>query len=362
MIKATNPSSGFKIIYLIPFVLLALLLGMNGGLLRLGWEFPLSATAASHGLLMTGSFMGTLITLERISTMPNTGWRIFPLSGAISALFFALGWFHAGLAALLFANAGLLLFYFKQMGQHKELYWYLLLAGSLCWLIGTLLVWKTLFIPRAVGWWMAFLLFTIVGERLELTRFLPVPQKAFYALALFFGLVLLSLFLPFHEGGRWLLGLAVIGIGLWLSRYDMARITVKKTGYYRYIGTALYAGYGWLIALGLVLFSMEDSAFFYDVFVHAFFLGFAFSMIWAHAPLIFPSLIKKQGPAYHPIIWFGWSLFQITLLARLLSALLGASTLRQWFGMTNGLSIFLLFASIAWYYSVSPKPSSAKSN
>ena len=356
-----NASPSFSLVWLFPLVIISLLLGMNGGFLRLGWEMPLTATAANHGLLMTGSFMGTLITLERISTLPNTWWRVFPMAGAFSAILFAFGSLYSGLAALLFANAGLLLFYFRQMGQHKDLYWYLLLAGSVCWLIGSLLVLKTLFVPRAVGWWMAFLLCTIVGERLELTRFLPVPKKAFYVLAAFFGLVLLSLFLPFHEGGRWLLGVAVIGIGLWLSRYDMARITVRKTGYYKYIGTALYSGYFWLMALGLVLLTLEHSPAFYDVFVHTFFLGFAFSMIWAHAPLIFPSLIKKQGPAYHPLIWLGWGLFQFTLIARLLSTLVGVASLRQGFGLANGLSIFLLFASIAWYYQFVSKPSSSKS-
>lgn len=345
-----NPSFGIKMIYIIPFIVISLLLGLNGGLLRLGWNLPLSNTAIHHGLLMTGSFMGSLIVLERISTMSNLWWRLFPLAGVVSAVLFATGNLYGGIIALLMANAGLLLFYYRQLGQHQQLYWYLLLAGSVCWLIGNLLVLKTLFVPRAVGWWMAFILCTIVGERLELTRFLPVPKWAFYMLAVLFVPILISLFVPFHEAGRWLLGLSVLGIGLWLSRFDMARITVKKTGYYQYIGTALYAGYFWLMVLGLILFTLDDSPVFYDLFVHAFFLGFAFSMIWAHAPLIFPSLIKKQGPAYHPVIWIGWSIFQVTLIGRLLSALMGFVELRQWLGMFNGLSIFLLFFSILIYF------------
>ena len=48
--------------YILPLVLLALLMGISGGWVRLGdlsWVVP--GAAAQHGLLMVGGFLGTLI-------------------------------------------------------------------------------------------------------------------------------------------------------------------------------------------------------------------------------------------------------------------------------------------------------------
>ena len=44
------------------------------------------------------------------------------------------------------------------------------LTGALIGLGGILLWWRGLETPRAVPWWLAFLIVTIVGERVELAR------------------------------------------------------------------------------------------------------------------------------------------------------------------------------------------------
>jgi hypothetical protein len=46
---------------------ISLACGVAGGLMRLGWSFPLTAAeiAALHGPLMISGFLGTVISLER---------------------------------------------------------------------------------------------------------------------------------------------------------------------------------------------------------------------------------------------------------------------------------------------------------
>ena len=47
-----------------------------------------------------------------------------------------------------------------------------------CWLVGGLVWLAAGTLTPAVPWWLAFLVLTIAGERLELTRFLPTPPLA----------------------------------------------------------------------------------------------------------------------------------------------------------------------------------------
>lgn len=98
-------------------------------------------------------------------------------------------------------------------------------------------------------------------------------------------------------------GLELAGVGMsvmaaWLSRYDLARRTVKQRGLTRFIAANLLAGYFWLGAGGLawLWFSDDLTTFNDDVMLHSVFLGFVFSMIFAHAPLIFPAVLQSPLP------------------------------------------------------------------
>lgn len=332
----------------LPFVLLGLIIGIMGGWIRLGWHIDLPSSGYLHGLLMTGSFLGTLITLERTVSMPSKWWRAFPIVSAFSVFFFLSGQKEIGLAALMAGNIGLLTLYIIQMAKHKDAYWYLLLAGATCWLIGNLLVLKTGLIAAASTWWVAFIFLTIVGERLELTRYLNIPKWAKGLLWLLVSLLIIGVALPFHGMyGKVMIGVATIGTSVWLMRFDMARIGVRKEGFHRYVATGLLVGYGWLLLNGLVLLFIPSHIYFYDLYLHTFFLGFAFSMIWAHAPIIFPAILKTTERPYHRILWFFWPVFQLTLIGRTLLTLLENSELRQWLGGINGVTILVMFATMA---------------
>ncbi|WP_240625657.1 hypothetical protein [Spirosoma pollinicola] len=56
---------------LLPFTRLSLVLAILTGLVRLGWGTSIFETAGQHGALMLGSFLGTVILLERAVVFRN---------------------------------------------------------------------------------------------------------------------------------------------------------------------------------------------------------------------------------------------------------------------------------------------------
>lgn len=181
----------------------------------------------------------------------------------------------------------------------------------------------------------------------------------------FLGLFFIGLIVPFHGLGNEVLGLAVLLISVWLLVFDMAKVAAKKEAQFRYIGVGLRVGYLWLGAQGLILLLMESHPLFYDLVLQTFFLGFAFSMIWAHAPIIFPTIFGIRETPYHPILWITWAGFQLSLLGRILASVLGEFELRKIFGVANGYLIliqFILMAGVVRWKIQHSKKFSLKSN
>jgi hypothetical protein len=143
---------------------------------------------------------------------------------------------------------------------------------------------------------MTFLVLTIGGERLELSRVLrPASGQlrifGVIAAALLLGAIL-SLF-SLSWGTR-LSGLSMLALSLWFLRNDLATRTIRHANpLTRYIASCLFAGFLWLGLGGLLLlyFGALYAGPYYDAALHAVFVGFVISMIFGHAPIIFlPSL------------------------------------------------------------------------
>jgi len=337
-----------KALYLLPLVLLSLVLGISGGWIRLGsLVVPISEAGVYHGLIMTGGFLGTLISIERAMIMEKKTWLIIPLLTGASLIPFFLGIDEIGLFLLMAGSLGLSLIMHLQSLKHPKFHTALLYAGAVSWFIGNYMSWHTGLIAAGSTWWIGFLLFTIVGERLELSQFLPVPSWSKQALKLLLALFAIGLAIPFHSWGNEIMGLSTLLISAWLLVFDMAKVISKKSGQFRYIGIGLRVGYVWLGIHGLILVGMESHALYYDLMVHTFFLGFTFSMIWAHSPIIFPTIFGIRETPFHPILWVTWVGFQVTLAARIGMSLLGQFELRKIFGVTNGYLILLQFVLMA---------------
>jgi hypothetical protein len=192
--------------------------------------------------------------------------------------------------------------------------------------------------------WTAFLILTIVGERLELSRvrqLTPAIENALSAAVLVYLVGTLITVFNLDIGIR-LLGFGALLLAAWLLRYDIARRTVYREGLTRYIAVCLLLGYLWLGVGGVI--GMWQGALYagpvYAALLHAFLLGFVFSMIFGHAPIILPAVTGLRLE-YHPIFYGHLALLHVTLLYRMVANLVLGFGAQQWGGLLNVIAVLL---------------------
>ena len=331
----------------LPLVLLSLLAGLLSGLVRIGWyELSLPEINGEHGAIMVGSFLGTLICLERTVVLKNKWLYLIPILCGLSLVFFFSG--NSKVAYLLqsFAAVGLVGIFYHFYHQYKEIYLLVMLVGAVAWLTGNLIMFFHDLYPLAVNWWIGFLLLTITGERIELTKFLPRKELKSKILITGNAIFLLGILMPFHTFGRYIsvLGLAITAIGLF--QFDIARKSVKKEGLTRFSALGLLSGYVWLLITGFLLLLLTEHPFGYDAALHAFFLGFVFSMIFAHGPIILPGVVGINFKPYHPVLYLWLAILQLTLAVRIIADFSMLPELRRITGMVNGIGILAYFVTL----------------
>jgi hypothetical protein len=339
----------------IPLIVLAatgLVTGLWGGLLLLGVEFPAAQTdvAAMHGPLMVFGFLGTLVALERAVAI-GRGWAYAaPLAsglGALSTLVFPGE--QLGPALITVAGVIVLAAYAQVDRIQRSSHNAVMALGAVAW-IAAAAAWLADESVSTIVYLMAgFLVLTIVGERLELSRAVMPPKWAHTALLVAIGVFALALTLtiPAPEIGVPLSGLAQLAQASWLARFDVARRTVRMQGLTRYMAVALLAGYVWLAVTGAIwlLAGDDPSNAAYDASLHALFLGFAISMVFAHAPVIFPSVLRVPVP-YRPRYYAHLILLHVSLVIRIAGGdLAGNNDLWKLGGILNELAIVLFLLS-----------------
>jgi hypothetical protein len=326
----------------------ALIVGVLAGLWRLDWPVPAVAAGAPHGVLMLCGFFGTLIGLERAVAVGARWAYGGPLCSALAAVLTI-----AGAPALpvqfLFLGGGMGLVAASLAGQRLQpaLHTRVLSLGAACWPVGTLAWLAGLPLAQVAAVWIAFLVVTVAGERLELSRVLP-PSPGMTRL--FRGLLGLLLAGVLSTLAGWAAGAALMGaslflLALWLARQDVARRTVKSHGLTRYIALCLLSGYVWLGLGGLAYAAagLAPGSAGYDAALHALLVGFVFSMVFGHAPIILPAVIRLKLP-FHRGFYLPLALLHASLALRLAGDALGDFPLRALGGLGNGLAIgvFLL--------------------
>ena len=331
--------------------MVALLTGLWAGLARLGWDVsvPRPGFSSLHGPLMVSGFLGTLISLERAVALGQPWAYAAPLLTGLGALvLIAGGPLIAAQLLILGGSAGLVAIFVAIIRRHPALYTLTMGGGAAIWLIGNVLwcVGRPLF--HIVFWWAAFLLVTIAGERLELARLQQVTSRAQALFLFLLGILLTGLVLSewsFDPGVR-VTGAGFTGLAVWLSRHDIARRTVTQTGLTRFMAICLLSGYGWLGLSGLAAlgYGGVPVGAQYDLILHAFFLGFVFAMIFAHAPVIFPAVLGARM-TYRPLFYAHVVLLQITLLIRLGGDVTGWGPGRQVGGLLNAVTLVLFLAN-----------------
>lgn len=327
-------------------VLACLISGILTGWFRLGFDLPVSKIFLDHGAMMTGSFLGTVILIERIVTFKKKWLFAFPIINASSILFFYFNWSQSAFSCLIIGSVGLVLVFYLINLKQSDLAHQVMWVGAAMWLIGNVHLLIYQLYANSILWWMGFLLLTIVGERLELTRFLPLSWLKKNILLLFLLLFVISCWLPFHFGGQWLTGISLLLIAIWLLLYDMVRKSVKKPGIHRFSALTLICGYCWLAVTGLFYWMDGTGGIPYDALIHAFFLGFVFSMIFAHAPIILPGVLELGFKPYHPILYLWVGIFQLSLGIRIVGDLMEFPLWKQYGGLINGLVILFFLVNV----------------
>jgi hypothetical protein len=344
-----------------------LVCGVWGGLTRLPLNLPLPGGNANwltfHGPLMVCGFLGTVIGLERAVGLKGWWPYLAPLLTGTGAAMVVAG--KLGHTQITLITLGSLAFWGVTLWVvrlQRATFTVAMSAGSLAWSVGNVL-WRLNWpFNRVVPWWIAFLALTIVGERLDLSRFQKSsrwsPPLLFIALGLFGGGVILTSALQI--AGERVTGLGLLALAAWLWRFDLARRTIKQPGLPRFMAACLLAGYVWLAIGGLlmVVFSPLESGLRYDAVLHSFFLGFVFSMIFGHAPVIFPAVLVVQ-PRFRPAFYSHVVFLHLALLLRVGADLAKWTTGRQWGGILGALAIVLFLINTVLSLAVPAEPTSS---
>lgn len=331
----------------------ALLFGMWAGLIRLGWVLPVLQPPLPmlHGPLMVCGFLGTLVGLERAV---GTGMKWAYAGPALTALGAALALVGvpAPIGPLLITLGSLVTFavLLTLVRLMPALFTVVIALGGLAWAVGNALWLAGKPIPLAVLWWINFLVLTIAGERLELSRMLklsPTVQRLFGAIVF----VLLggaALGTVDYTLGMRLMGAGLIAAAAWLLRYDIARRRIKAGGVARFIGISLLSGYIWLAVGGTlaIIYGGVMAGPTYDAILHSIFLGFVFAMIFAHAPIIFPAVLHVPM-AFTPRFYSHLVLLHVSLILRVAGDLIPYWPARLWGGMLNVLVLLFFIANTA---------------
>lgn len=329
----------------------ALLAGMWAGLIRLGWAWPPLAPQLPgiHGPLMVCGFLGTLIGLERAVGLGRRWMLAAPLLSGVGAILaltpLPILWsalcMAAGSVVLVAALAQLLRI-------QAALFIVTIVLGGVLWLVGNLLWLAGQPIPVAALWWAGFLVVTIAGERLELSRMLRLSSGAQGAFAAALGtmVVAMSVAVFSWEIGVRLLGAGLLLLALWLLRYDIAWRRLRVGGQAQFTALSLIAGYFWLALGGLLalVLGAPMAGPLYDAILHALFVGFVFSMVFGHAPIIFPAVLQLPV-RYSPLFYSHLILLHAGLVLRVAGDLIPYWPARLTGGLINALVILLFLGN-----------------
>lgn len=306
---------------------LCLMAGLDAALARIGITAHVTSArvADAHGALMVFGFLGGLIALER-AVATRRGWALAApafLAGGGVALLLPIRML-AGQLLVIDGCLALVAVYIVLWRRQRDTATAVQTLGAVMLLCAAVL-WLRFDLSALTPWLVGFVVTTIAAERYELAR-LTLPQHA--------GATLLGLSVVLLAGaaasavwpdlGARVLGAALLALAGWLARHDVARRLVHSTGLPRFSAAALLAGYAWLAVTGvtgLVVGSpgavggtTPQNA--QDLVVHGVFLGFAMSMVLAHAPVILPAVVRRPLP-YRPVMWVPLAVLHLGLVARL---------------------------------------------
>lgn len=329
----------------------ALVVASWAGLVRIGPRLG-SPPIAIHGPLMILGFLGTVISLERAVGLGKSWAWSAPIASAVAVSMLLLGADRVGLFLLLLAGILLCAIYGAALAIGRwPAYLVVEALGSVAWLVavGALLVERV--VVRALPAMAAFLVLTIVGERLELSRMGPgnTPARRWAVVVAAMAVLAASVVAVWHPvAGARVSGACLVVLAATSMAGDIALRTIRRGGLTSYMAAAILAGYAWLALAGALwagngLLAGTAS---YDPSIHTLFVGFVLSMILAHAPVIVPAVAGIQLP-FRRSWWAPLVLLHVTLAVRVVGAVVGAAPVKMWGGVGNVAALALFIALAA---------------
>ena len=342
-----------RLLFLIPGGV-ALIGGLDAALLLLGLPAPFTTERLPliHAPLMVFAFIGTLVVLERaVAARRWWGFAAPALLGLGGLALLSPLPLQVGQGGFVLGFVALLAVYRVVWARQASMAIAIQSLGAVAGLTSALLWLSGVVIPLLTPSMTAFLVLTIVGERLELARVSPTvnEQVERSAFACGIALAVTALAAPLWPMvGFPLFGLALLALVVWLFRHDVATRLVRSTGLARYMAVCLLLGYGWLLVAGGIWLvgGPVTSGAAYDAVLHSVFLGFVMSMIMAHAPVILPAVIRRPLP-YRWFLYLPVALLHVSLAVRvLIGDGRGIAAVVQWGGALNVAAV-LLFVVLA---------------
>jgi len=320
----TSPNGDLRPPQRLPLLALGfvgLAVGVGAGLARLDWNVPaLAASAAAlHGPLMIGAFLGVVISLERAVAIGRRWAYLGPLAAGLGGIAAVAGMATIAPWLLLAGSVVLLAATIDIFRRQPALFTFTLVVGAVCWVVGNGSWTAGSPVRDVVTWWLAFLVLTIAAERLELSRFLPTSRAATAMFALILLTLVIGLIGSPRNWGSQVFAAGLLALAAWLLKQDIARRTVRGQGLTRFIAVCLLSGYAWLAVGGAVILAsggLLPGSPSYDAAIHALAIGFVFSMVFGHAPIIFPAVMRVRMP-YHWTFYAPLGLLHVSLAIRL---------------------------------------------
>lgn len=303
---------------------IALISGLDAALLLAELPAPVGSDRLPdvHGVLMVLGFLGTLISLERaVALRRPLGYAAPVLLGAGGLALITPASLLLGQLLLLEGTLAMLAVYvalWRRQRDDPASVQLLAVVMASC----AALLWMRVDVPVLLPWLAGFIVLTVAAERVELARLTLPATGGRILLALACALVAAAMTSLVDAGsaigpGTRLFALVLLVLVAWLARHDVARRTVAVPGLPRFSAVAMLAAYGWLAVAGLtwLVGGQPQSQRGYDTVTHAVFLGFAMSMVLAHAPVILPAVLHRPLP-YRRMLWAPLLLLHAGLLVR----------------------------------------------
>jgi quercetin dioxygenase-like cupin family protein len=191
-----------------------------GQLLRLPANQPHAVKALTHGPLMI-AFLGTVIGLERGVALGRSWAYGGPIASGLGALALAAG-VPGGTELMLLGSMVMVAAFVAILGRQVAFFTVVVALGALCWVTGQALWLAGQPVHRVVWWWAGFLVLTIVGERLDLSRLQRPTAASRLAFVAAVGVLLVGLgrALLAPDDGMWLVGAGFVALAAWLGAFD----------------------------------------------------------------------------------------------------------------------------------------------